>query len=382
MLSKPRQISSADAYVTTLEDAQGHCEIQLSGRWTLARLAPRIDTLTQTLGTHAQRTSVSWNAQAIEMLDSTGALLLWRAWGRRLPDQLQLAPEHLRIIERIAAVQEEESAAHAGSSLAAWVASLGRRLLVFGGHVRDFVTMMGQLLLDFLHLLRHPRDTPRLEISANLYKSGVSAMPVTAMVGFLIGIVMSYLSALQLKQFGGDVFIVNILGISIIRELGPVLVAVLVAGRSGSAMTAQLGVMRVTEEIDALATMGVSRSLRLIYPKVLALAITMPLLTLWISGVALLGGMIAAQMQLDISYGYFFENLPKVVPIANLWIGLIKGFIFGIAVALVACHFGLRIKPNTESLSVNTTTAVVSSITLVILIDSIIAIITRDVGLF
>jgi hypothetical protein len=119
------------------------------------------------------------------------------------------------------------------------------------------------------------------EISANLYKSGVRAMPVTALVGFLIGVVLSYLSALQLKQFGADIFIVNIIGLGIVRELGPVLVAILVAGRSGSAMTAQLGVMRVTEEIDALATMGVPRGLRLVFPKVVALTVAMPLLVLW-----------------------------------------------------------------------------------------------------
>lgn len=362
--------------------AAGHQEIRLSGHWTLARLASQMDFLAAKLAAAAQQPAASWNCLALERLDSAGAMLLWRAWGSRLPQQLQATAEQLRIFERVAAVGHVPHRVRAPLSPLSWVMQIGRVLLTFVDHARSFVLMMGQLLLDFLHLLRHPKDWPRLEISANLYKSGVSAMPVTAIVGFLIGVVMSYLSSLQLKQFGGDVFIVNILGMSIIRELGPVLVAVLVAGRSGSAMTAQLGVMRVTEEIDALATMGVSQSLRLIFPKVLALAIALPLLTLWISGVALLGGMIAAELQLDISFGYFFENLPKVVPIANLWIGLTKGFVFGIAVALVACHFGLRIKPNTESLSVNTTASVVSAITLVILIDSIIAIITRDIGLF
>ena len=164
------------------------------------------------------------------------------------------------------------------------------------------------MVLDWRTCCAIRPNCPRREISANLYKSGVRAMPVTALVGFLIGVVLSYLSALQLRQFGADVFIVNILGIGIIRELGPVLVAVLVAGRSGSAMTAQLGVMRVTEEIDALATMGVPRSLRLILPKVVALAVAMPLLVLWISAIALVGGMVAAQIQLDIGYGFFFET--------------------------------------------------------------------------
>jgi len=214
-----------------------------------------------------------------------------------------------------------------------------------------------------------------------LFKSGVRAMPVTALVGFLIGVVLSYLSALQLKQFGADIFIVNIIGLGIVRELGPVLVAILVAGRSGSAMTAQLGVMRVTEEIDALATMGVPRDLRLVFPKVVALIIAMPLLVLWSTGIALIGGMVSAQFQLDISYGFFFQTLPRVVPVANLYIGLVKGAVFGMFVALVACHFGLRVRPNTESLSSNTTSSVVSAITAVIVIDALFAIATRSVGL-
>ncbi len=206
-------------------------------------------------------------------------------------------------------------------------------------------------------------------------------MPVTALVGFLIGVVLSYLSALQLQLFGADVFIVNILGFGIIRELGPVLVAVLVAGRSGSAMTAQIGVMRVTEEIDALTTMGISRYVRLVLPKVVALTLAMPLVTLWGSSMALFGGMVSANLQLGLSFDFFLNALPRAVPAVNLLIGLSKGAVFGLLIALVACHFGLRVRPNTESLSANTTASVVSSITVVILVDAVFAIATRSIGL-
>jgi phospholipid/cholesterol/gamma-HCH transport system permease protein len=206
-------------------------------------------------------------------------------------------------------------------------------------------------------------------------------MPVTALVGFLLGVTISYLSALQLKNFGADIFIVNILGISIVRELGPVLVAVLVAGRSGSSMTAQIGVMRVTEEIDALSTMGVSRTIRVVLPKVIGLTVAMPLIVLWASAVALFGGMLAAMLQLDLSMGYFFDNLPRALPVANLYIGLGKGLVFGFVISLVACYFGLHVKPNTESLSANTTSAVVTAITTVILVDAFFAVLTRHIGL-
>jgi phospholipid/cholesterol/gamma-HCH transport system permease protein len=263
----------------------------------------------------------------------------------------------------------------------AWITVPGRLALSAGNHLAAMVAMIGQLVLDVAYLCVHPRDIPWREFSANLYKSGAQALPVTALIGFLIGIVLSYLSSLQLRTFGADVFIVNLLGISIVRELGPVLVAVLVAGRSGSAMTAQIGVMRVTEEIDALATMGVSRSQRLVLPKVLALAVAMPLLVIWCSAAGIIGGMVSAKLQMGLSYGFFIDTLPRVVPVANVWIGLSKGVVFGVLIALIACHFGLRVKPNTESLSSRTTTSVVTSITVAILVDAVFAVLTRNLGL-
>ena len=182
-------------------------------------------------------------------------------------------------------------------------------------------------------------------------------------------------------MFGADIFIINILGISIVRELGPVLAAILVAGRSGSSMTAQLGVMRVTEELDALTVMGIPHSLRLVLPKVMALGIAMPLVVLWTSAIALIGGMVAAEVQLGLGYQFFLSKLPDAVAIANLWLGLGKGVVCGMAIALISCHFGLRIKSNTESLGEGTTNSVVTSITVVIIIDAIFAVIFSNVGI-
>ncbi|MRR51555.1 MAG: ABC transporter permease [Rhodocyclaceae bacterium] len=372
-------MSQARIEVQSLDD--GGRNVSLSGRWTLVQLAHRSEALIGQLRELAASPNVSWNFTEIRALDSAGAMLLWRAWDRRMPEILLARPEHLRILERIAAADQHQPPVVAPVSPFDWVMVVGSNAIGFGRQLVDFAVLIGQMLLCVLHLFRSPKDLPKREFSANLYKSGVLAMPVSALVGFLIGVVLSYLSALQLRQFGADIFIVNILGMGIIRELGPVLVAVLVAGRSGSAMTAQLGVMRVTEEIDALSTMGVSRSLRLVFPKVTALAVAMPLLVLWTTTIALIGGMVSAQIQLDISYAFFFQQLPKAVPMANLIIGLAKGIAFGIMIALVACHFGLRVRPNTESLSANTTASVVTAITAVILLDAVFAIATSSIGL-
>jgi phospholipid/cholesterol/gamma-HCH transport system permease protein len=350
----------------------------LVGDWTHRALTGRAPVLRE--GLAGVGPEAEWDLERIGVVDSFGALLIWRAWGRQWPARTRV-PEAARVaLGRLAQARGELIPRAPRSSLGAFVADLGEMALGLREHLADFVVLLGRIFLDLAFLLRDPAHWPLREISANLYKVGVKAMPVAALVGFLIGVVLSYLSALQLRTFGADALIVNILGLGIVRELGPVLVSVLVAGRSGSAMTAQLGVMRVTEEIDALTTMGISRYTRLVLPKVLALALAMPLLVLWTSTVALLGGMVTADLQLDLGYGFFLQTLPRVVPVANLYIGLAKGVAFGLLIALVACHFGLRVKPNTESLSTQTTASVVSAITLVILADALFAIATRSIG--
>lgn len=354
----------------------------LAGEWTLAALSETAGGLAALEARLAALAAAGagWDLSAVSRLDSTGAMLLWRAWGRRWPVQLTLPPLPRAAIERVAALPECAPPVRPEPRFA-WLIGLGRLVLSGGRNLREVVTLVGHLVLEVAYLCSHPRDIPWREFSANLYKSGAQALPVTALVGFLIGIVLSYLSSLQLKTFGADIYIVNLLGISITRELGPVIVAVLVAGRSGSAMTAQIGVMRVTEEIDALATMGVSRILRLVLPKVVALAIAMPLLVIWCACAGIVGGMVAANLEMGLDYGFFIQALPRAVPVANIWIGIGKGFFFGMLIALIACHFGLKVRPNTESLSARTTSAVVTAITVVIIVDALFAVLTRNIGI-
>ncbi|CAB1369486.1 MlaE family ABC transporter permease [Denitratisoma oestradiolicum] len=360
-------------------ELEGRRQVALSGAWTVAGIAAAGPALRQALGALARQPVDDWHCLEVDALDSAGAVLIRRSWGDSRPARLEARDEHIHLFDHLDEVAHKPVSVMP-VTLATYLAALRRFLDHFRERLADMLAMLGQFALDLLHLLRHPGDMPWREISANLYKTGFLALPITTLVGFLIGVVLSYLFALQLRQLGAEALIVNVLGLGIVREVGPVLTAVLVAGRSGSAVTAQMGVMRVTEEIDALAAMGVPVGLRVVLPKVLALSITMPLLVLWTSAVALLGGILSAWWQLDIGYDLFLDLLPKVVPIANLWIGQAKGVAFGLAVALTACYFGLRVKPNTESLSANTTASVVISITAVILADAVFAVLTRGVG--
>lgn len=352
--------------------------VVLGGDWSLFALRPKLLLIRAQLRLQAQG-AAEWDLTAVSRLDAFGALLILHCWGRREPISVHMDDRQRAAFDRIRGASQTELPS-AGIDWLHPIRWLGEMVCEAGAHVRDFASMLGMVVLEVLRLIIEPRSIPFKEFSAALYKAGMQAMPISALVGFLIGVVLSYLSALQLRNFGAEALIINILGIGIIRELGPVLVSILVAGRSGSAITAQLGVMRVTEEIDALSAMGVSRHQRLVWPKVLALAVAMPLLVAWTSLAALAGGMVCADLLLDIEWEYFASVLPNVVPIQNLYIGLTKGCVFGVAIALIACHFGLRVKPNTESLSANTTASVVTAITTVILIDAIFAMLTRGIG--
>lgn len=355
--------------------------VTANGAWLVHALAQpdvisRLNSALTGLGEHA---GIAWNLTAISALDHIGAQWLWQAWGYKRPAQLQVLPEHDAFFARLEQVGEQQLPAVTATRRLSIVA-LGRRTQEFTGHVLGFVGLIGQVVLDLGKFARDPLRGPWREISATVFHTGYQALGITALVGLLIGVVLSYLSAQQLHTFGGDIYLVNILGMSIIRELGPLLAAILVAGRSGSSIAAQLGVMRVNEELDAMQVMGLPHGFRLILPKVLALAVSMPLLVIWTDAMALLGGMLAAKIELGLSPAYFIHKLPEAVPLANYFIGLTKGLVFGSLIALVACHFGFRIKANTESLGAGTTSAVVTAITIVILADAVFAIVFNGVG--
>jgi phospholipid/cholesterol/gamma-HCH transport system permease protein len=346
----------------------------VTGAWTLPMLAGRFDALEAEVVSAAQD-GKAWDLQGISSLDGAGAVLLWRGWSHRRPLHLRFARGargHLRRPGRGPArpPRRERSGGLASAGAAArrrardstrraWPASW-RSTAPAGCAIRPH---------------RLARDLGQ-RVSRGLARAADHG----AGRAFLVGVTLSYLTSRQLKVYGADVFIVNILGIGVWRELGPMLAAILIAGRSGSAMTAQLGVMRVTQELDALSVMGISHTARLVLPKVLALALAMPLVTVW----TCLGdaarrharGACGARHRSDPvparPAGCRADGQPGTRPLQ------IVGF--GALIAFVACHFGLRVKPDTESLAAGTTASVVSSITVVIMLDALVAVLFSDVG--
>lgn len=351
-----------------------------TGSWNLRGFATASG-LRRRLGEISRGPEYQWDLTHIKSLDSVGAFALWETWGQARPARVRMRNEHETLFERWSQRNIPDIKAPRQSLFQPFIALLERWHDALIVHPREMLILVGQCGLDTLWLLRHPSRIPLREVSATIHDAGTRALPITAIVGALIGVVISYLSAIQLQSFGAEALIIPILGVSILRELGPLLAAILVAGRSGSAITAQFGVMRVTQELDALATLGISASVRLIWPKLLALAIAVPLLVVWTDAMALLGGMASASVSLHITFSQFFVQLPQSISIVNLWLGLAKAVVFGILIGLTASHFGLRVRPNTESLGRQTTDSVVTSITAVILADAVFAIVFRGSGM-
>jgi phospholipid/cholesterol/gamma-HCH transport system permease protein len=358
--------------------------VLLSGCWAAAPLAePQswslIESTLAECAAYGQK-PLTWDLRKLQKLDHTGAQLLWNAWGRQWPQSLLLLEAQRPMLERVAHYAIK-APAPARKTLWQLFLLLGERLLVLLDHLTYLTRLTGQLLLDSVKLAGKPSQGPWRDVSGHLYHVGATALPITALVGFLIGVVLAYLMSQQLRQFGADAFIVNILGIALIRELGPVLAAILIAGRSGSAITAQIGVMRVTEELDAMRVMGIAKGYRLVLPRAIAMAIAMPLLTVWTTLAALLGGMLASDLVMGVTPAYFFEALPRAVQVSNLALAVGKSIVFGLLIAVIGCHYGLRVKPNTESLGQGTTASVVTSITMVILVDALFAVVFKNIGI-
>jgi phospholipid/cholesterol/gamma-HCH transport system permease protein len=361
---------------------EGVC-VRLNGRWTAGNLAARDnwEALQRSLGALPQDwRTCQWDLRVLQRMDHVGAQLLWNAWYRQWPDTVHALTGQRALLERVAQFSSVLPPRRPWTAWD-WFLRMGALVLRAQDHLAGALQLIGQLLLDMVQLVRAPRSGPWRDISGNLYRIGATALPITALVGFLIGVVLAYLMAQQLRQFGADAFIVNILGISLIRELGPVLAAILIAGRSGSAITAQIGVMRVTEELDAMKVMGIPQGFRLVLPRAIAMAVAMPLLSVWTTLAALSGGILAADMVMGLTPAYFVTALAKVVLVSNLWLAVGKSVVFGLLIALIGCHYGLRIKPNTQSLGEGTTASVVTSITVVLLVDALFAVVFKDVGI-
>jgi phospholipid/cholesterol/gamma-HCH transport system permease protein len=245
----------------------------------------------------------------------------------------------------------------------------------------SFMAFLGELFATKIHYLRSVKNIRFKEIAFEIHENGIRAFGIIALTSFLIGLVVAYQSAFQLKIYGANIFIVDMLGISMLRELAPLITAIVIAGRSGSAFTAQIGAMKITQELDAMRTMGFDPYVFLVMPRIIALMISMPILIFVADIMGVFGGMVVAHVDLEITTELFLERFTEVVAAKHFFIGILKGPFFAFLIASIGIYRGLMVKDDTQSIGYNTTKSVVESIFAVIVCDAIFSIVFTNMGI-
>ena len=317
----------------------------------------------------------------IERMDTVGAWLIYRTvrdrgakveGGSRIESSLldQVAEYDVPVRVR---PEQRPGYLRVLTELGAWVAEAGTTFVGLLG-------FFGSTLVAFANLIRRPRKFRVNAIVQRFDVVGVRALGIIGLMSFLIGIVVGQQGAVQLEQFGAEIYTINLIGRITVRELGVLMTAIMVAGRSGSAFAAQIGTMKLTEEIDAMRTIGVSPIEALVVPRMIAAVLMMPLLAFWAILMSLLGGGIFVWLDLGVPPLTYIQRLQEVIPMTDLWIGLIKAPVFGFIIALAGCFQGMLVEGTSEQVGERTTTAVVQSIFLVIILDAVFAIFFTSIG--
>ncbi len=361
-------------------------ELAGAGAWT-ADHAGALEALVESVG--CQRASVravAIDMAQVERLDTFGAWLLERMvrfWTDGGADaRIQGLPEHYRgLIEEVhqanRASAEKRRAAPAFIEI---LGSIGRTMVEVGQDLLRFVQMLGELAATILRIFVHPRVLRLTSVVHHLDRVGWQAVPIILLITFLIGAIIAQQGIFHFRKFGADVYVVDMVGILVLREVGVLIVTVMVAGRSGSAYTAELGSMRMREEVDALRTMGFDPTEVLILPRVIALVIALPILTFLGSMAALYGGGLVCWLYGGISPDIFLARLKEAISIDHFQVGMIKAPFMALVIGIVACVEGLQVKGSAESLGLQTTSSVVKSIFLVIVLDGAFAMFFASIG--
>lgn len=348
-------------------------ELTCALQWDVAEL-PAIQRILKLISWPESGTVVI-NGQSIDKMDCAGAWLISRE-AEALKDRgltveyRDFDEQHQELISIVSDYQQQflppVTPSH-DSTLTVVGKSTFHRLAEF----KRYLNFIGLLTLEAVRVLTHPKKMRWAAYVTVVFRTGWQALPIIALLSFMIGIVITYQMGLQLKNYGANIFIVDLLGLAVLREFAPLLTAIMVAGRTGSAFTAQLGMMKLNQEIDALDTIGVTPASLLLLPRLAGLMIALPLLTVWADIFGIVGGMVMSNTMLGITWYDFLHRFPTVIPLRALLTGLGKTPIFALIIASIGCYQGMQVKGGADSVGQNTTRSVVLSIFFIIVADAI-----------
>jgi phospholipid/cholesterol/gamma-HCH transport system permease protein len=372
-----------------IEEHEGQVALHLGGSWRLGKLRELSQQLRgpdgalRTAPAHAVPGVI--DGAELQDIDTAGALLLLDALADAGGDPASLMlrsfdARHGRVFEVVRGRFAETAVAPPRHGLSA-LSGVGKAATDMGTLLLGHVEFFGRTLVEISRVLLRPHTLRVHELFAQLGQVGVNAIPVVALVTFLIGVVMAYMLGLQAEKYGANIFVVDGVALGITREFSPLIVATIMAGRSGAAFTAQLGTMKLTEEIDAIRTLGLSAPQVLVVPRVLALVLTLPLLVFVGNIAGLAGAMVMSNLTLDITPPTFMERLHVALAPRHYVIGLAKAPVFALFIAVIGCRMGMSVSRDTRSIGINTTSTVVQGIVAVILLDAMFAVIFQELSL-
>lgn len=366
--------------------------VTLEGAWLLAALPVAEPGLAQLISQAMARSTivqgrpslrVQIDGQALQALDTAGALAVLRLIGQSVQilalTLVGMQDHHARVLTLVQQrLPQLEEAIHAHAL--GWRARLGASALGLWHMLKGHLAFFGRVAEAAWRTAREPRTLRTRELVTQLGNTGVTAIPVVALVTFLIGVVFAYLLGLQAEQYGANIFVVDGVALGMTREFSPLIVATIMAGRSGAAFTAQLGTMRLTEETDAIRTLGLSVEQVLVLPRVLGLMLTLPLLVFIGDLAGLSGALVIATTMLDLTPIGFVERLHSALDPRHYLIGLGKAPFFALFIAVIGCRMGIDVARDTRSIGIHTTSTVVQAIVAVIILDAIFAIVCQKLG--
>ena len=353
------------------------------GHWTLAHVPAIQSALASDDGGGAER--VRLDLAKVAALDSAGAYLMWRwikplAAGGAAIEAIGMQPAQEALLKRVDLSQRASLAAPYLPPLRALAVRIGRATFDLGRATRELVAFLGLCVVALVRAASNPSRLRPIAIISHVERIGLHALPIVGLLSFLIGVVLAYQGADQLRAYGAEIFTVNLLGIAVLRELGILLTSIMVAGRSGSAFTAEIGTMKVNEEVDAMRTLGLDPIDVLVLPRMIAMIVALPLLSFYASMMALAGGAVMCMGALDISLQQFINQLAEALSPSTFWVGMVKAPVFAFLIALVGTYEGLQVAGSAESVGRQTTKSVVESIFLVIVADAGFSIVFSSLG--
>jgi phospholipid/cholesterol/gamma-HCH transport system permease protein len=365
-----------NAWADFTKEENGGGTLRFTGNLSLARigdLPKRLDAV------EGDVTKI--DVSKVDRIDTVGAWLLHRFAEEHHATVEGLGPDEKHLFEQVAAAQHPLAPPpRMADPLTHLLSEVGDATVQAFRTLYGLLGFMGATVIALWNVVTHPR---RFRLNATIQRFevvGVSALGIIALMSFLIGIVIAQQGAVQLRQFGAEIFTINLVGRLTLRELGILMTAIMVAGRSGSAFAAQIGTMKLTEEIDAMRTIGVSPMEALVLPRTIAVVCMLPLLGFYSALIGIIGGMILCWAQLGIPPVAFVQKIREVVPLTDLWVGLIKAPVFGAIIAIAGCFQGMQVEGEAEQVGHRTTTAVVQGIFLVIVLDAFFAVFFTEIG--